>query len=173
MEDDDHLSSGFTENGAKKKGSISSSKGKFSKVFSPPVGQQGMAALAREVLTETGRWSGRLWHQPGDRQPPTRKLVQTEIPGDAEGQGGVQEVGRSESGNRDQGTKVRTQAEGSVTERTRSRLESWTLKEWEDPGSPRRARRRLWEDTGSKSDGSSSNTRQRVLYEPPGAPNPH
>lgn len=77
--------------------------------------------------------------------------MQTEIPGDAEGQGGVQEVGRSESGNRDQGTKVRTQAEGSVTERTQSRLESLTLKEWEDPGSLRRARRRLWEDTGSKS----------------------
>lgn len=178
VEDDDHLSSGFTENGAKKKGSISTGwfsswKGKFSKVFSLPVGQQGRTALAREVLIETGQWSGGFWHQPGDRQPPTRKLVQTEIPGDAEGQGGVQEVGRSESGNRDQGTKVRTQAEGSVTERTQSRLESLTLKEWEDPGSLRRARRRLWEDTGSKSDGSSSNTRQRVLYEPPGAPTPH
>ena len=99
--------------------------------------------------------------------------MQTEIPGDAEGHGGVQQVGRSESGNQDQGTKVRTQAEGSVTERTQSRLESLTLKEWEDPGSPRWARQRLWEDTGSKSDGLSSNTRQRVLHEPLGAPNPH
>lgn len=133
VEDDDHLSSGFTENGARKGGLnfyrlAFFQKGKVLQSFALPLGQE----KAGKCWQTQGRGLAGSAIKQGDEQAHTRNVVRTEMPRGAEGQGSVQEVGKG-SGTRKSrpGNKVRNQAKGSVTERTQKSLESLTREEQE------------------------------------------
>lgn len=133
MEDDDHRSPGFTENGARKGGLniyrlAFFQKGKVLQSFALPLGQE----KAGKCWQTQGRGLAGSAIKQGDQWVHTRNVVRTEMPREAEGQGSVQEVGKG-SGTRKSrpGNKVRNQAKGSVTERTQKSLESMTREEQE------------------------------------------
>lgn len=111
MGDDDHLSSGFTENGAGKKKEHSFYRlafflrGTSSLKHRIPLlaGQQDKAAVVKAVLVETGQLPGRLCCHQVDQLSHTRTLVKTNTRG---GLGSDLGAGRGQG--QDQEIKVRT-----------------------------------------------------------------
>lgn len=106
-------------------GWLSSKKGKFSKVLHCQLGKRRQGSTARD--------SAVAWQVLGSSRLTSRSIQGTwqeqKYPGELRVKEVCRRRVRAGSGDQDQGTKVRNQAKGSITERTHERLESLTREE--------------------------------------------